>query len=289
MAHSFSKVAAIALATLLFTPGCSDEPRETNANGSMTPEATGGRGAEQALTIRTHFVVEGLDAVGDRVGLERLYINVGALLLEPLDGTSSVTFSNREPFALEFDIASGEYQIAGPEMQLPYGGEFAVMVQIEPRDTELSGDKDASDYSSVEVDGHVLVMSEVDPGNPEGDEPCPVPWMPGDKSNELCRSYVQEVPFSYRIEEVARVHLAEIRLDDQGEYDLTLRMSVGAWLADDVLPAIEDLTRQGRQTDGWAAIDLNDSEGADMAQSILGDGFGIERLVGDIEATTDRR
>jgi hypothetical protein len=262
------------------SPFYPDDP--TGATATRTQDAT--------VTVRTRFVVAGADRVDSEVALDRLYLHVGSLLLEPIEETPGVSFASREPFALDFDLANGQTVLAGPVMTLPYGGDFAVLVQVEPREVERDDAKEAAPSSSVEVDGRWYYTDIVDGVAPRSDEPSPLPWRQGAEKSADGRAYTQELDFVYRAADVARIQLAEIEMNEAGDYDLTLTLRVDAWLERDVLPALADLVvpHPDRPFD---VPDFDDpaEEGEPLEPILDSDRVALEGLVGDIETSTARR
>jgi hypothetical protein len=248
------------------------------------------RSEESAVTVRTRFVVAGADRVDSEVALDRLYLHVGSLLLEPIEETPGVSFASREPFALDFDLANGQTVLAGPVMTLPYGGNFAVLVQVDPREVARDDSKESAPSSSVEVDGRWYYADVVDGVAPRSDEPSPLPWREGSQKSAGERTYIHELDFVYRAADVARIQLAEIEMNEAGDYDLTLTLRLDAWLERDVLPALADLVVENPELP-FAVPDFDDPAAGDTPlEPILdSDRVALEGLVGDIETSTARR
>jgi hypothetical protein len=228
-----------------------------------------------AVTVHTRFVLSGMDEVESDLMLDELFVNVGSLVLEPSVG-DGVAFASREPFELDFDVAQGQVDLQGPDLQLPYGGEFFVSVQLEPGATEVSADKAAGDTGSLVARGHYYVEADVD-----ADEPSPLPWEP--KGMQRSRSFAQYVDFVYQSNSVVRIQLGEVNLTASGDYELLLDVRVGAWLEDDVFPLVLD-ERERRENAGDAApTSLYDPDDVTATDAVIDEGGeGLEGLVGDM-------
>lgn len=257
--------------------GCAEVP-PTGAGGTQF-ELPGDRSvavATQGVTVRTRFVLVGHDALGtDDAALDDLFVNLGAIFLDPSDD-SSVAYSSRDPFALQFDVASGQTDVFGPELVLPTAGDFFVSVQVEPGDVLVSGDKGASGSDSVVARGRYLERSDVDLA---ADEPSPLPWQPKDMQTR--RSIVHTVDFTYRSDAVARIQLGEVALRERGTYELVLTIDVTDWLREDVLPAVRDYhsaVAVARSADVRARLD----DELDLDASVDDPGAGVHGLIGGI-------
>lgn len=285
----------LGVALALGATACVDSTVEPEYARALAEEAaTTTTTSEQTVEVNTRFVVEGLDEIATRVQLDRLYVHVGALVLEPI-AEDAVSFASREPFALEFDLERGETSIAGPTMTLPYGGEFAVVVQVEPTEVERSSGKTSSEAASVEAEGRWFYSDAFDGVSPRSDEPSPLPWREAeDKRNgddAPGRTFLQQRDFTYRAADVARLHLTEIRLDEAGEYELTLTLRVDGWLERDVLPVLAELETDVREPREAEVPDFQTPDGdeEELDRVIDGNVVALDGLVGDIEATTARR
>lgn len=272
---------ACALAFAALTMGCAEVPPLTADSGSqfVAPGMDDLVRTDQAVTLRTRFVLAGVETVDptsteDVVALSQLFVNVGAIFLDPADD-SSVAFSSRNPFELNFDAAAGTTDIYGPELQLPVAGDFFVSIQVEPNDVVVSDDKADDAGHSLVVHGEYTERSEVDLA---GDEPSPLPWEPKDMQSR--RSLAETHDFTYRSSAVARIQLGEIQLREKGAYELVLTVNVADWLRDDVLPAV----RVHVETAGDdAEVPERFDEAVDFVESVVDDeGAGVHSLVGDI-------
>lgn len=274
-------VTALSAATLAV--GCAEVPVGDVNSQFVDPGSREAETAAQGVTLRTRFELQGFEDVEDAYALDALAIHIGAIFLDPSDaGTTS--FSNRTPFTLEFDPAAGRTSIAGPDLALPYSGDFFVAVQLEPADVSLRDSKIVVATSSVVATGTYAQSLTVDLA---ADEPSPLPWEPKSTDRELH----QQLPFTYRTNAVARLQLGEVQLREKGVYELVLTVNVADWLRDDVLPVVQasiETDDEGRvpqryDAGGQAVEDANvegvlDDEGS-VARALVGDmGIGTRRF-----------
>lgn len=268
----------VALLAVAMATGCAEDVTATPSASTDVHTEAGDSKVEQGLTVQTRFEIVGWDDAADVLDVERMYLNVGAIFLEPVTDGSAASFANREPFALEFRPTEGGVSQLGPEMILPHGGTFAVSVQLEPT-TTMDGDKDADDAaSSVVVDGRWTPSTPSSSSEERRFEPSPLPCIPKEADGRI--------PFSYASDAVARFQVEEITLEGDGVYELVVTLRVGAWLDETVVPALEnEVTRQRRSGDleRFAAnfFELVDSRAE-------GDTVGIEGLFGGMDVTTRR-
>ena len=271
-------IAICTLAAAALLAGCAETPPIASSESQFDdPGMRDIARTEQAVTVQTRFIVSGVNDLRDDAGeqlanLEDLYVNVGAIFLDPADA-SSIAFSSRDPFALHFDIAAGETDIYGPEFQLPYAGDFFVSVQVEPAGTVVSDDKD-EDGDSLVVHGEFFQ----DPTQLRTDEPSPLPWDPKDVHS------LSSVDFTYRSDAVARIQLGEIHLREKGTYELVLTVNVADWLRDEVLPAVVDHHESLAADDEPQRFD----DEFDFEGVFDEGGAGVESLVGDMGVNTRR-
>lgn len=238
--------------------------------------------AEHGVTVRTRFILTGVRQLRDERGaelmaLDDLYVNVGALFLDPAD-QSSVAFSSREPFDLSFDVSAGQTDIHGPEFELPFAGDFFVSMQVEPGGVLVGDDKADDDGGSLVVRGRYFdeIIDAV-----RADEPSPLPWDPKDVRA------TDAVAFTYRSDAVARMQLGEVHLREKGTYELVLTVNVEDWLRDDVLPAVRAHRASITDDEGAAPARFEDDE-LDVDTVLDEAGSGVESLVGGIDIGTRR-
>ncbi|MFT6395924.1 MAG: hypothetical protein ACJAYU_000666 [Bradymonadia bacterium] len=269
---NISRKVGIALGVSLLAMGCAELPETSglSAAESQSERTT----AQQPVTVQTRFVLSGHDNVDSELMLDQLFVNVGSLVLDPADG-DGIAFTSHDPFELNFDVASGSVDLMGPELQLPYGGDFFVSVQLEPSATEVGSNKAYEDDGSLVAYGHYYV----EPGM-VADEPSPLPWEP----KGVRRSYnvTQHVDFVYQSNSVARIQLGEVSLTDSGDYELLLNVRVGEWLEDDVFPRVLD-EQERRDSRGDVPTRLEGTGDVDLDEAVLDEGGeGLEGLVGDM-------
>jgi len=239
----------------------------------------------ELLRLRTHFAIDGYEAAADQVVLERLYLHVGAIFLESTDGgADAVAFANRQPFELDFDVASGVTQIAGPDLLLPYGGSFHVSVQVEPSPSLISATKADADSGASAVAEGLWFPSDMTARDtsPYADEPSPLPWRP---KHGMDDADFAGIDFSYRSEGAIRIHLATISLDNEGDYELALNLHLEEWISHAVLPALVDSLDERRRPDASSFADtlISFNEPVDTR-----DDGGLAGLLADIGVTTRR-
>ena len=263
-------LATVAGAMLL--GGCSDDLlRGPNDGPERLPdEVTNVDGSESPLTVRTRFIVDGLDDIADGVHIDSLSMNVGAIFLDPLtDQDTGFSFANRHPFNLDFALSDGFLEEAGPEMHLPFGGDFVVSVQLEPDDEQ---------EVTVEIAGAYVETVEVEDGM-DRTEPMPLPWRNRARTPSD-RRLQQVVPFTYRSNRVARLQVADISLDQYGDYELVITLEIDNWVEETVLPAVQ--SRQARSFEAHFNDRLN------VENVTVEEGVGIEGLIGDMGVEAQR-
>lgn len=268
----------VTLLAVALAGGCADDVVSAPSSSPADSADNGGSKVEQGLTVQTRFEIVGWDDAASVLDVERLYLNVGAIFLEPVEDGAAASFANREPFALEFRPEDGVVSELGPEMILPHGGTFAVSVQLEPA-SAVDPDKDADDEAaSVVVDGRWSPGTPSNTSDERRFEPSPLPCIPKEADTR--------VPFTYSSDAVARFQVEEITLEGDGVYELVVTLRVGGWLDETVVPALEnEISRQRRRGD-LEQYAVNFFELIDAAAD--GDAVGIEGLFGGMGVTTRR-
>ena len=147
----YANACATSLACLRTLHGVRRERRSSGAG----EQANGDTQRTEAFPVEvmTRFVVEGTNDLDERLHVDRLFMNVGAVLLDPVDGAAA-SFSSREPSASSLISPTATRSTsAGPA--LPYGRAYAVTA-IELRGRRHCS-KEAQPGSSVEVGGVYFV------------------------------------------------------------------------------------------------------------------------------------
>lgn len=265
------------LAVLALLPAfaaCGDVPvSDTSGPTSSLHDDTPSK-VEQGLVVQTRFELAGADTAAERLELERLSLNIGAVILEPLDDRAGqASFVNPLPFTLDFGVVDGDTSLLGPELVLPYGGRFAVSVLLEP----ASSTGDYGDKSEADADSSVIAAGLWNPGSDAVAEPSPLPWMP--KADESL------VPFIYRSDAVVRVALAEVTLDEDGVYELVMTLRIGDWLEGDVIPALEDQLHRRRARPDFSRLPI---EGEDVEEPLDTASTDIEGLASGMDVAANR-
>ena len=246
-----------------------DVPGSASASVDDTPSKV-----EQGLVVQTRFELAGAESVQERLELERLSLNIGAVILEPLDERAGqASFVNPLPFNLDFGVLDGDTSLLGPELVLPYGGRFAVSVLLEP----ASSTGDYGDKREDDADSSVVAAGLWTPGSDAVAEPSPLPWMP--KADE------ERVPFVYRSDAVVRVALAEVTLDEDGVYELVMTLSIGDWLEGDVIPALEDQLHRRRARPDFSRLPVDGEEVEEPLDTASTD---IEGLASGMDVAANR-
>lgn len=249
----------------ILSSGCMAEVGSNQSTAASPPPV---ETQEQTVTVSLRFHLEELELL-DQVDVTTIYLNVGAVFLDPIDGMSETAFASRQPFALVFDPASGVVALDGPEMAIPRGGRFAVGLLLEPGETVGTGQaKQDGEHLSVGLDGRYRRGSLI------ADEPSPLPWRP--KSFDRIDLADDWRSFSFRSSDALRVQLAEVTLEDNGNYELEVTIRVNDWMRESVLPAIDAVVsaEPGSAQDGperpAAIIDGTVGENVDL-HGLLGD------------------
>ena len=262
-------------ASIALLGGCADpidggdERTIVDGDGESTTETR-----TDLLEVRTRFVLEGIDDLDSAV-IDRLYVNVGAIFLDPIErAEGGVSFANRLPFSLDFDVDSRTRTIDGPTMYLPFGGDFVVSLLLEPQQV---GEGDLT----VEVEGAYLEEADFVNNSFRSGEPMPLPWRTNSFHANTDRSLQQYVDFRYRSNRSARIELDSIELSETGQYDMTLTVNLGDWIDQIVLPAVQQRGSNPFQVvlDGEVLVE-NEFYEAEL---------GIESLIGDIGVSTSAR
>jgi hypothetical protein len=215
------RLVALFVVTLLLG-GCLEENEFKPVDAAMPVETQ-----EQTVTVSLRFHLEELELV-DTIDVSEIYLNVGAVFLDPLDGRSETAFRTRQPFALVFDPASGVVALDGPEMAIPRGGRFAVGLLLEPGETVGTGQaKQDGEHLSVGLDGRYRRGSLI------VGEPSPLPWRP--KSFDRIDLADDWRSFSFRSSDALRVQLAEVTFEDSHNYELKITIHASEWLFENIL------------------------------------------------------
>lgn len=245
--HSYAALACVMLAALVWS-SCSDE---SSGDGDGAVEAG------LALEIMPEFRVVGVENIRDEVFLQDLFLGIGEVRLEPLEEAyQGLVYATSVPMRLHFDLASGQWTVAGPRVMLPHSGEFRVSIRFQPVDVEHEDASRAVTSSSMRVDG---LMARVD-GVPDvtektaAGEPVPLPWRPG-KDGDAKSAPVVWVPWTYSSQAMNIVTLNDVSFNDEREQRLVIAFDLAAWL--------EDAFRPINETIG-SAVEARDGESQDM-------------------------
>lgn len=253
-----------------------DPPTETSPTHRHGDDLQSG---EQGLVVRTAFQLDGAQGV-ETLDVERLYLSIGVVFLTPMgEGSDSrALFASRQPFELDFDVAGGVDRHGGPTLVLPHGGTFAVSILLEPTPDYVDfGPKDDGAMASAVVSGLWWPLEDSNT-RPDGADPSPLPWQPKQDDPGL--------PFVYRSDAIVRILVAEVVLDDRGEYEMVLSLGVDDWLRQSVAPAIRDAAIE-RRRDGEIPVDGPDWTPVAPLEST--ERLGLDGLLRDVSVHTSRR
>lgn len=270
---------------------CDDAGLETPELVVPETEVASASKTERGITLQTRFEIVGAQELSHAVEIERLYVNVGAIFLDPIeDEESAASFASRLPVELDFAPVDGVDSLLGPELVLPFGGDFAVSVQIEPTfDYHDNGPKAREDDTSILVQGLWAPNAGADYDyerprfDPEDrvEEPWPLPVQPKDRVDAANTT----LPFSYRSDAVVRFQVAELELDEEGVYELVLTMHVKDWMEEAVIPALETAAEQRRRQQ----IDRFTDEELVFEDPLETVGVDLDGLIGDFGVNMSRR
>ena len=249
---------------------------------------------DTTLRVNTMFVLEGLDSLPNNLSISSLYMNVGAVYLEPLtEEDGGFSFANLDPFSLHFDLS--EDAIIGPEMVLPFGGDFVVSMQLEPsRDdarptvevegsiTRLRGHEKSSEDQDPEADPMPLPWREADPMPLPWREtdPMPLPWREADQTplprqEEAQSDNIEMIPFTYQSNQIVRITIDDVTLSEDGSYELLLAIRLNNWIDEIVIPAVQ------------SQHDIDIPEENEEAVVVVEEVAGLEGLIGDINLSAN--
>lgn len=253
------------------------------AAGCSADETASGEGADGGLTVTPEFRVMGLDAAGEEVYVQDLFLGVAEIRLEPLGEVDEVVYVTRSPLFLHFDLAAGEWELEGTPLTLPHGGEYLISIRLEP------GEGGSEQSHSVRMNG-LLARQSVAGGVVDvnsSDEPMPVPWRLHGDTEESTRmdKRVDWVAWTYASERPVSVVLNDVQFSDVlEEQSLVITFDLSGWLAEAFRPiqvAVEATEGEafdpGR--DRGAAV-----EAVDVSKDLDEFGAGVEELSGFSEA-----
>lgn len=251
--------------------GCADEQGMPTVDPRTTSDVVT---SEQPVRVSLRFHLEGVDDV-DAVALSDVFLNVGAVLLEPIDDTSGSAYASRQPFGLAFAPAHGVLDLDGPSLELPAGGAFAVSILIEPGERALYEPKDGDDAISVGLDGEFLTTTD-----PHADEPSPLPWRPKAFGLPLDSDRERWQAFSFRSDDAMRMQVADVRLEQGDEYVLHVSVRLGDWLRESVLPVLT--ASSDNAVVDTPAADVDEDE-ITVVDGTLAEDVELDGLLGDID------
>lgn len=259
------------LLVVLALSGCA---HEAASSGSAVPSDLPAT-QEQAVRVALQFRLEDPASI-DAVEVEQVFLNVGAVFLDPLDGPGDTAFASRQPLALVFDPAAGDFEIQGPELFVPKAGRYAVSLLLEPGEiVGRAAGKDPGDALSVGIEGRYRAGSVI------ADEPSPLPWRP----KSFGQLQVEDAwhPFAFRSTDAIRMQLAELQLDDGGNYEIAVVVRIDEWMRESVLPAVEAVV---------TAQERNERPGVEPQTAVvdgsLGNGVELHGLLGDMAVSARR-
>jgi len=246
---------------------------------------------QQPVILEFVFELEGLDELPDGLTLDELHMGVGGLFLEQLDTDSGIAYAHPRPFQLNFEIKAGSVVARAPNMTLPQGGDYQVSVQLEPqilRSPEVSSGVVASvgdgEEASLSVSGTVNEATYPLPGDDSEDTPVPLPWYPdeAEESGDLRRDIAAR-SFTYISDRTVRFSVDQVELLGGTRNELTLRLDIGAWVAETIQPALAEFLGAEQPDQEGAESPLKDD--IDLTEPV-GELDGMDALIGgmDVEA-----
>jgi len=247
--------------------------------------------AEGGLTVTPEFRVMGLDAAGDEVYLQDLFLGVGEIRLEPLGDADGVIYVTRAPLFLHFDLAAGEWDLQGTPLTLPHGGEYLISIRLEPLGSNVSEESCAH---SVRMNGLLARQAASDGvvGVNSADEPMPVPWRLHGEGSDGPRmdKRVDWVAWTYATERPLAVLLNDVQFSDsEEEQSLVITFDLSGWLEE----AFQPIQVAVEATEGEALEPTGDRgtrvEAVDVSEDLDDFGAGVEELSGFSEARVGER
>jgi hypothetical protein len=238
------------------------------------------------------------------IQLDRLFIGVGNIFLEPIDapGASLISAANSLPLTFTLD-ETGTATLRLPEVPIAHAGRYLVSIAVEPLLVPDLADWPSPILESAPKDGFSimiqgLLMHELSQPSSDGDtrkdEPEPLPWrlkgLPDILSSDLSPDpapSVECIPFEYQSDRTGFMRLGEVKLSAERS-ELIINIDLGYWIDAAVVPIIEDINAQTvpsppgdkpSSSDEHADGDLVDLSDYNSLQ-----GLGIEHVLGTTRA-----
>ncbi len=271
-------VSALFAASLVMAAmvGCADDKERVPADSSAI---------EAGLVVTPEFAISGVGELPDDVFIEDLFLGIGQIELEPLDGDRDIVYVSRDSVFLAFDVGSGQLSVVGEPMTLPHAGNFQISIPLQPVNV-LSGEWTDLSGTSMQINGLVAEFAPITggPGLVSSGEPTPLPLREGGAERP-----VRWVQWTYRSERSVMVRLDDVHFDDVAEQRLRITFDLSSWLDDAIAPITQTVIEQS--VDGDADHDVeresDDAESRiDVSDDVDERGTGIEELTGSTEAVS---
>jgi hypothetical protein len=249
-----------------------------------------------------------LHAARPDIQLDRVFMGVGNIFLEPLDVTASPLVAAASSMPLTFILdAQGAATIHLPEVALSHAGRYLVSIAIEPLAVPADADWPAPVLASAPKNGFSLMIQGLvmhtltapgSDGDHRKDEPEPLPWRintPKDNQQhnlDATSPYalaptVECIPFEYQSDRTGFIRLGEVKLSPERSA-LHINIDLGAWIDAAVIPIIADINTQSASALGKTPAPGSDRNGlhdlVDLSEFQQLQGLGIEQVFGKTRA-----
>lgn len=266
--------------------------------GCATDDSPEGSEQVQTFSLQPSITVR---AARTDIQLDRLFLGVGSIYLEPLDSPGSPVISAADSLALTFEIdADGQATILLPEVSVAHSGRYLVSIAIEPlpvpTNTEWpSALLEGASKSGFSVLIQGLLMHDIvgDTTDPRKDEPEPLPWrisVPKEQTSVvsldgLDQATVECIPFEYQSDRTGFIRLGEVKIGTERN-ELHISIDLNHWLDAAIVPVIDKLDDTlTPPTD--KPVDPNDQNPTDLVDlNDYGDirGLDLEHVFGTTHA-----
>lgn len=234
---------------------------------------------EQPTTFEVTTTIE-LDQsnLRDALRLDRVYLGIGSVLLEPLDDLDAPLVSNRQPTALRYELHGtwdGTADAAPLELERP--GRYLISLAVQPVDDDLwkedapSFESVMNESDSIRMDGHYFSVTGPDVSSPE-----PVPWRT--RTLSLSTSYdvpdmfesgrVRDYPFTYRSSRTGYIRVGEVYLGAEQNH-IQIRVNLEGWLDTALSPTLAEAV---------SSPSASTATQLDVSTRLEASGLGLERL-----------
>ena len=276
-AFHFVALLSLMLFGLVGVTGCTEEGIE-GTEGSVVETFS----LEPSISVHS--------SARSNVRIERVFMGIGSIILEPIDDPEAPAFSTREMLALEFDLTEERFaELRVPGIELVKPGRYMISIAIEPLYdvAESAPGDDKPVESSIRIEGTLLysipkMTGQFDPTDPNK-EPEPLPWVPTDDDKDngvvdlppLQHATIEPIAFAYRSERTGFIRLGEVKLSPEHN-DLLIHVDLDYWLDKALAPVMAEIEQYQSSSDFEHYLNDNISEGMDLDLNTYIEEVGLE-------------